>query len=107
MELAIASSIEYKGSKEVVIYYLEKLIKGFPVDDKNISYHLAEHGWSIRDNFRIYTIANPAGKELSESQAEFCIFRIKKLREDVIIFSYENSIIVITQQSKSKANKEY
>lgn len=107
MELAIASSIEFKGSTEVVTYYLEKLIKGLPVDDKIISYHLTGRGWSICDNFRVYTIANPDGKELSDSQAEFCLFRIKKLQEDVIIFSYENSIIVITSQSKSETNKEY
>lgn len=107
LELAIASSIEFKGSTEIVTYYLEKLIKGFPVDDKIISYHLTERGWSICDNFCVYTIANPDGKELSDSQAAFCIFRIKKLQEDVILFSYENSIIVITRQSKSEANKEY
>lgn len=107
MELAISSSIEFKGSTEIVIYYLEKLIKGLPVDDKIISYHLNQRGWSIRDSFRVFTITNPDGKELSDSQMKFCLFRIKKLWEDVILFSFENSIIVITRQSKIEINRKY
>ncbi|MFZ7121392.1 MAG: PucR family transcriptional regulator [Eubacteriaceae bacterium] len=107
MELAISSSIEFKGSNEVVTYYLEKLLKGFPVDEKIISYHLNERGWSSHDNFRVYTMAYPSGKELSDSQADFCLYRIKRMQEDVIIFLYENSIIVIRRQLKGNYNDKY
>lgn len=107
LELAISSSIEFKGSTEVLTYYIENLIKGFSIDDKIISYHLHERDWSMWDNFRIYTISNPDGKELSDSQAEFCLYRIKKLQQDVISFSYENSIIVITRISKIEISKMY
>lgn len=107
IELAIESSTEFKGSTEIVTYYLEKLLKGFPVDNKTINYHLNEHGWSAIDCFRVYTLANPNEKILTESQAEFCIFRIKKLKEDVISFSYENCIIVITRQSKKEEYENY
>lgn len=107
MELAMTSSAEFKGSMETVIYYLEELLKGFPVDEKIIRYHLAKRGWNICGNFRVYTIANPDEKELSDDQANFCIFRIKKLQEDMIIFSYENSIVSITRQLKSETDKEF
>ncbi len=107
MELAIVSSTELKGSSEVVTYYLEKLLKGFPVDDKIINYHLRERGWRINDNFRIYTIANASGKELDESQAEFCLFRINKLQKDVISFTYEGYIILITRPTDEEQNKAY
>lgn len=104
LELAIAYSIEFKGSTEVVNYYLERLIKGFSVDDKIISYHLKERGWNLKDQFRVYTIANPDGRELEDNQAEFCLYRIKNLHKDVISFSYENFIIVITRNSKRQTN---
>lgn len=107
MELAIASSVEFKGSTETVVYYLEKLLKDFPVDEKIIIYHLNQRHWTIQDKFCIYTITNPDGKELSDSQAKFCLFRIKKLREDVILFCYENSIIVITRDSRNNENVQY
>lgn len=107
MELAIASSTEFKGSTEVVTYYLEQLLKGFPVNDKIISYHLNERGWSSQDSFRVYTMAYPNGKEHNESQADFCLYRIKRIHEDVITFSYENSIITITRKLQKNENEKY
>lgn len=107
MELAISSSVELKGSEEDIVYYLEKLIKGFSVDEKILSYHLTKRGWRLYDNFRMYTISNPDGKEFSDSQLKFCLYRIKKIKEDVICFSYENFISVIIRESKSDENKEY
>lgn len=107
MELAMKSSIEFKGAKETVTYYLIRLIEGFPVDDKVIHYHLMEQGWSLRGDFCVYTIIDPDKKELDDSQAEFCLFRIKKLWPDEIYLTYENSIIVITKDSANEKSEAY
>lgn len=107
MELAISSSMDFKDIRETVVYYLEKLLKGFPVDEKIINYHLNQRNWRQYDKFRLYTIVNPEGKELSESQAEFCLFRIRNLHEDAVVFCYENAIIVVARRATSSENHEY
>lgn len=105
IEFALASSIEFTGKAERLIYYIENLIKGFVVDDKALSLTLLDRGWNIADSYRLYAIANPNDTELSESQARFCIDRLERLSDDSITFLYDNAIILITRQPDAKDDK--
>jgi hypothetical protein len=100
MELAFSSNINHKVSIESVHYYLDNLIKGLPVDERVLNYHLSKRGWKQNDRFCLYAITNLDGEELKDNQAKFCIYRIKKLNDDAIIFTYENFIISVTKQTK-------
>ena len=100
MELAFARSIEFRSSIDDTIYYISNLMKGFPVEEKIIIYHLRSRGWDLNDDFRVYHIANPTGESLTDSQIEFCLYRIKKVNRDVIVFSYENAVNIIARRAK-------
>lgn len=102
LELSLMSSFKSKGTSEILMYYIEKLLKGLPVDNKILRYYLKERRWYINGHFYIYTLSNLNGEKLSDNKEEFCLFRIKKIVKNAIVFTYENYIVVITNQISNK-----
>jgi len=107
LEFVISSRTEFNSPITDVVYYIDMLIKGIAVDEKIIKYHLSVFGWHILDEFCIYNISASKEKNLTEEKIKFCLYRIKKLMEDLMVFSYENSIIIISRNSRSETNKAF
>ncbi len=102
LEFALTSNLKNKGTSEILIYYIEKLLRGLSVDNKILSYHLEKRGWDVNGYFCIYTLSDRNGEKLSDNKEEFCLLRIKKLIKNAIVFTYENYIIVINMEKSNK-----
>jgi DNA-binding PucR family transcriptional regulator len=108
MELAITSSIRFGEQDEVLVYYVDKLVCGLPVDERTIRRQLAEYGWDDKDEFRVHVIADSSGERLSEPQLRFCLRRIDNhKRQDTLIVSYDGYVVVLTKRSKRERDAEY
>jgi hypothetical protein len=97
MELAISKNREITDITEESCYFIERLINGFEVEKKVVEYHLKKRKWSIEDSFYILNFSSPE-ESLDEKLFKTYMYRIKKLTERAVIFTYENSIIAVLRE---------
>lgn len=88
---------EHVGSDD--FYYMIQLINGMSINEDIIDFYLKSKGWSMQDNFLLYTIAAKDGHKFIINELQTYITQLKRLKYDSIIFPYEDDIILIIRNS--------
>lgn len=96
METAIVNNKELNETLEY-FYFIDRLIKGFSVEEKIVEFHLKKMQWLMKDEYVILNFTSPVIDFHDENHVKSYTLRISKLLGKSMIITYENAIVGIVR----------
>lgn len=94
IKLYIQNNEAYMRVAENEVTFINSLLKGIPINENIIAYHLAKQNWVIHDQFYLLSFACPVPLD-SPIQSLSYLKRIDKCFPESFITVYNNTIIMI------------
>ncbi len=96
MELALENNSRADTGSLKTPYFIERMLDGYSIDTELIKYQISQFGLKHNESFQLYRIIYDDEGELFEYDFPRYLVDLKTCFPSSIIFSYENSIVVIS-----------
>jgi hypothetical protein len=97
LEYALENNHDYQGNAEESLYWIDRLIQGFAIEEKIVLYHLAKRNWKIDEDYFIINFSAP-DQLLDEDLLKMYCRKVKTILNQGIAFTFENAIISILRK---------
>jgi sugar diacid utilization regulator len=105
MEWALGQSIHQLGYSENVPYNIARMLEGYDIEPSVVEYQLQHWHWKTEDTYQVFRLVFEDGSKMDEATCKKYYPSLKEIISQSILFTYENSLIVIAHGEESQFKK--